>query len=408
MDLHSKYKKAVRDGNLEILISLYNQGNNDISFSSFLCMAIRYNKLNCVEFLSDKIYYYPECFKYTSDNILLKRIIMYCCFKGNIEALKILLKKGYKLSIECIEKASSGGNIDCIKYILSLKDINANNNLSISNKSGLSLNLDTVKFCLDNFKWNSKLLENASSKGFIECLEYICENYPVYKDYYFNSYKIIKRACKKGFLDCIRYTHYIHNKYSKTSILWDIETVKICLENGFLEGLKYLYNNGCKIDTEQLYSEDIGCLSFLKENGGKWNEYMPFYMAQKGNIKCLKYLHKNGCALNKDCLSIALSKGQIDCADYCYKNGAEWDPDNLIICIDALSYKGVEYSLNIPCEIDNDKLINSLYQEHVQELFYNNVNKGLIKLIYSIDIKKYPMILPILENIDYYLFYIDK
>jgi hypothetical protein len=404
MDLYNNYKKAVREGDLEMLISLYNKGNNDVSFSSFLCLAIRYNKLNCVEFLSDKIYYYSECFKYTSDNIFLKRIIMYCCFKGNIEALKILLKKGYKLSIECLEKASSSGNIECLKYILSLNVININNNISITNRSGLSLNLDIVKFCLNNFKWNSKLLENASSKGFIACLEYICENYPIYKDYYFNSYKIIKRACKGGFLDCIKYVHYIHRKYKKTSILWDTKTVKICLKNNFLEGLKYLYDNGCKIKIEKLYSEDIECLKFLKEFCGL-NSNMTFYACLKCNLSILKYLYENGCSLDKECLTIALEKGKIDCADYCYKNGAYWDPDNLIICIDALSYKGIEYSLNIPCEIDNDKLIISLYQEHVQELFYNNVNKGLIKLIYSIDIKKYPMILPILENIDYYLLY---
>jgi hypothetical protein len=402
--MYSFYKCAIKEGRLDDIKNKFESSFDGNSFV-YLKTSIKYNKLDCVEYLADKLYYSPDIFKRELLKPCSKRenIINYCCFIGNIEALKILLYKGYTLTIAALEKASYKGNVECIKYIQDLNVIDIKYNTSISNKSSMSLNLNCVKYCLDNFRWNSNLCEKAAYKGFLSCLRYICENYPIYKDYYFNSYKIILKACMKGHLECIKYVHKIHLKYNKTSLLWDIRTINLCAKKGNLECLKYLHENGCEWDIKTTYylNGNLECLKYLHENGCEWDVKTTYYL--NGNLECLKYLHENGCEWDETTITMFLLAGNFDCVDYCYKNGCKWDKNNLSYCISSLNRKGIEYSLKIPCEIDYDNLIDVLYQEHIQPLFYIDVNTDLVVLIKTIDVNKYPKISLILENIDYYL-----
>ena len=46
---------------------------------------------------------------------------------------------------------------------------------------------------------------------------------------------------------------------------------------------------------------------------------------QNGQLDILKYLHQEGCSWDKETCRIASKYGQLLCLDYLHKNGCEWD-----------------------------------------------------------------------------------
>jgi hypothetical protein len=97
----------------------------------------------------------------------------------------------------------------------------------------------------------------------------------------------------------VRCLEKIHSLLIK--IPWDSITMEIAAENGSIDCLKYLYENGCPV-----------------------NRDICNYAAEEGHLDCLRYLHLIDMPLTiKTCLCAA-HNGHKNCIEYLLQNGCLW------------------------------------------------------------------------------------
>ncbi len=423
---------AAKIGNIDILKYLIKHCSRDCLDES-LEVSIKYNNIECIKYL------YVNNFRRAH---IKDPTIEYCCLHGNLECLKYFFKNviyEYKQNplyiFNCLRKAVSSGHIFITEYIIERLNIDIKSTKEfqlLANDTGLSNSIECVKHFIDKYRWNSRLLEYASSIGFIECIKYVCENYPIYKTYYFNTFKIIKLACKNGNLECVKYSHNIHNKYNKHCKLWDETTSSLCCKNnnlqcllyivehgcklhknaandacknGNIEMLNFVINKGCKVNNETIKqaSNSIECLKYLYDKGYRWNKNIIMKACHNGNLEIVNYLINTGCIITKSSLTVALLNDNISCADLLInlKGKKIWDKHNLYNCICSFSLRGILYSINYPCNIDD--IIDILLTEYMS-VFYLSGHPDLLKdFIYSIDKDKYPRITEVIKIMKDYL-----
>ena len=103
----------------------------------------------------------------------------------------------------------------------------------------------------------------------------------------------------------------------------------IAVENGHIDCLKYLHENGCSWSTETCNKAaengHIDCLKYLHENGCPWSTETCNKAAQYGHLYCLKYLHQNGCPWSTETCTKAATNGHLDCLEYAHENGCPWN-----------------------------------------------------------------------------------
>ena len=78
---------------------------------------------------------------------------------------------------------------------------------------------------------------------------------------------------------------------------WDGRTTFFIAESGYLDCLKYAYENGCEL----------------------WGN-ICYYAASEGHLDCLKYLYENGFPLSESALRETAIRGKIECFKYCFQN----------------------------------------------------------------------------------------
>ena len=81
-----------------------------------------------------------------------------------------------------------------------------------------------------------------------------------------------------------------------------LPSVQKVAENGYLECLKYVHENGCS-----------------------WDKSVAEAAAANGHLQCLRYLHANGCSWDKTVSEAAMANGQLACLQYLHENGCSWD-----------------------------------------------------------------------------------
>ena len=90
----------------------------------------------------------------------------------------------------------------------------------------------------------------------------------------------------------------IHDTFIR--IPWNSKTMEIAVENGSIDCLKYLYENGCPVNNDICdYAAQAGhveCLIYLHKVGIKPTSKTCFYAVYNCHIKCIEYLIQNGCA----------------------------------------------------------------------------------------------------------------
>jgi len=63
-------------------------------------------------------------------------------------------------------------------------------------------------------------------------------------------------------------------------------------------------------------------VKYLNEMDVFWNgKYCEYASRNNGDLECLKYLHENGCPLNENCCENASFYGQLECLKYLHENG---------------------------------------------------------------------------------------
>ena len=128
---------------------------------------------------------------------------------------------------------------------------------------------------------------------------------------------IIKYAAQNGHLECLKYLH-------ENGCPWDEDTTRNAAGGGHLECLKYLHKNGCPCDAVAISwaagSGYLECLKYLHVNECPWNSQATSWAAGGGHLECLKYLHVNGCPHHVTTSSAAMH-GHLECIKYLHENG---------------------------------------------------------------------------------------
>ena len=94
---------------------------------------------------------------------------------------------------------------------------------------------------------------------------------------------------------------------TKSTLSWALEKCtekkeRFCAEmaqNGNLELLQFLHENGCPWDEDTCSEAALGghleCLKYAHDNGCPWDESTCFIAAFYGHLECLKYARENWC-----------------------------------------------------------------------------------------------------------------
>ena len=106
---------------------------------------------------------------------------------------------------------------------------------------------------------------------------------------------------------CLPVAFKIGDFDTRSTISWALEKCtekkeRFCwkmAENGNMEFLKFLHENGCPWDIRTcswaaLYGH-LECLKYAHEKGCPWNEDTCAATARNGHLECLKFAHDNGC-----------------------------------------------------------------------------------------------------------------
>ena len=100
-------------------------------------------------------------------------------------------------------------------------------------------------------------------------------------------------------------------------------------ENGNLELLKVVHENGCPRDRwtcwRVAFHGHLECLKYAHENECPWDNYTCCNAARRGNLECLKYAHEKGCPWDESTCCNAAENGHLECLKYARENGCPWD-----------------------------------------------------------------------------------
>ena len=111
---------------------------------------------------------------------------------------------------------------------------------------------------------------------------------------------------------------------TKSTVSWALEKCseekeRFCAqmaENGNLELLKVLHENGCPWDettcSEAALNGHLECLKYAHENGCLWSTSTCSSAARNGHLECLKYAHENGCPWDEQTCHLAAFDGHLE------------------------------------------------------------------------------------------------
>ncbi|CAB9530144.1 ankyrin repeat protein [Seminavis robusta] len=113
------------------------------------------------------------------------------------------------------------------------------------------------------------------------------------------------------------------------SFPWNEMTSAYAAENGHLELLQWLKENGCPWDSWTCHRAASGghleILKWARENGCPWNEYTCACAAENGNLEILKWARENDCPWNEQTCSRAAKNGHLDILEWVHENGCPWN-----------------------------------------------------------------------------------
>ena len=132
------------------------------------------------------------------------------CKKGNLFLLKILVKLGVDYNLGSIygdvpiQRSTTAGKLDIIKYLMSLPKINLENkNLDIS--ATWSKDLPTLKFIDEKFGMGEKAIKNICNSEWEEGILYVSRKYDISRDN-------LEEITKNGLTKVLEYLFIDRNK----------------------------------------------------------------------------------------------------------------------------------------------------------------------------------------------------
>ena len=259
---------------------------------------------------------------------------------NNLEGLKYLVNKGYKVDKISFEIAIQYGNFEIFKYLRNtLKNIKSN----ICKLASYYGHLNILKYAYEHkYKFGEYSLYNAARNGHLECLKYIHKNGGICAPL------TVYMAVKNGHLNCVKYLYengfYFSNDICSTAALY-----------GTLDILIYLKEKGFLCDSITLYNAvlngNLEIIKYLKEHNfdpttltRELHKSACIRASKTRNLDILKYLDENGCPFSNAISIYVLINGNLDVLKYLYEKGA-WYREGFrpgVIC-NGKNWRSIEY-----------------------------------------------------------------
>ena len=201
---------------------------------------------------------------------------------------------------------------------------------------------ELIKLHQAGYTWSKNTTHIASEYGHIECLRYLRENGCEWDMLAFAIASI------NGHLECIKYC-------------FENGLINLCLpvdaaKRGRLDIIKYAHSKryflgGIAISYTALYGY-LECLKYMFENGGKWDKYTPQFAAKGGHLDCLSFSIENGCEWDESTIKVAAKYGHLECFKYCFQHWSNpqsfWEIKfNLSNLIDKIDLDDIWWRKNI-------------------------------------------------------------
>ena len=300
---------AAREGNLEILIYLHENG---CPWNEKTCSAA-----------AGKGHY--ECLTYAHENSCPwdKFACTTAASNGQLECLEYLhapsgeVKNGCPWNELTCKYAAENGYLDCLTYA-------HKNGCEITGYTleGAAVSIGCLKYLvknncprnINNYDNSHEIVENAINN--FECFKFLLEN-----KFSYSKDELYETILKKGSIECLKYL------YERDPLLVSNEEwfIKKAIYGKSVECLKFLHINGFKLGNKVCYYaalfNSLECLAYAHECNCYWDEETCEIAALRGNYKCLEYLHKNGCPWNRRTVIAAAENGHLECLKYAHENG---------------------------------------------------------------------------------------
>ncbi len=237
---------------------------------------------------------------------------------------------------------------------------NTDSTRKISNNRDVSYYLpQTVKNHKHHIKYQSLLKNNSISEYLksddlyenLDFVKYVVKTNRMYKPSDYNLWKCCYKASLENNSDFLKFCLRLCTKTS--------DMTKQSVEDGNVEFLKFMVENGCPFDKESCisasYNNNIDCLKYLHQNGCPWDKELCQYAASNNSFDCLKYLHQNGCPWDEEtCLSAVLNDSDsIKCLEYAHKNGCPWNEQSACQAAISNSVNCLKYLLDNNCPMED-------------------------------------------------------
>lgn len=251
-------------------------------------------------------------------------------FNGHLECLVILHRNGCDLNIRTFDRAIEADQLECLKFLLTIKDFDSLIERSIEYGS-----IKCFKYFLSTRKETVSLLE--------------FENIIEYERINFLSYLL-----DEGY-------EINHDGYSVT----------MAVTHDSYRCMVWLHEHGCTLtlesSSEAAVKEDVKYLKYLHEHGCYWDETT---LIEDVSLDCLEYAHENGCPINNNVIISAIKDRRIDCLDYLLGSGFPITEELFLEAVHEGNIKSLECFVKHCCPLYEVE-IDDMLPEYIDFLIKN-------------------------------------
>lgn len=196
---------AIENGQMVCLRYIYENGI--LPTNHHLQSAARCGELECLECC---YIYYPGV-EYTTEYDK-ERLMWNACLGGNLNCVRFLWDRGYKLNIECAKAASLWGELECFSFIFDIvyrqlppEESRTAFVVGVAEEAVKGDNLSCLVLIASHLEADISsemvLVTTATEHGSIRCLEYLVDNgYAIPEN-------IVRYALDSYQLECAEYFH---------------------------------------------------------------------------------------------------------------------------------------------------------------------------------------------------------
>lgn len=168
---------------------------------------------------------------------------------------------------------------------------------------------------------NEWTYDSAAILNSFECIKYIKEN--IDTDPYKWSYTTCQEVAENGNLECLKYLH-------ENGCEWSVDTLISAAKGGHIQCLEYAFENGCyhgsHVFDGAFEGDSLESFKFLLEyyNGKETDLYSPWrwhMMIVHDAVKCFEYFHEKQCICDdiEGLYIMACNRGAVNCIRYLLK-----------------------------------------------------------------------------------------